>query len=140
MDKLNVHDTPTTILDQLASYNTKSVDNYIHVLKTELKDQQLLNAVLKEEDFQQNIDSVNNFVERNEKTIDHQLLELQEVVVQVKEVVDENKRLQETGEQFSELLCSEKCNCVAQKLRTLKNIKKDIGTFLDQHGIVVPNI
>ena len=130
-------DTPTNIIDQISSYNSNDLENYIYNLNIQLKEQIAINKLLKSEDFKKNINEINNFIERNEAEINDQSIRLNEIIVQIKKTVIENKNLEKLEDKYDDLLNSEDANRVANKLRDIKKMKEDIKFFLIDSGLII---
>lgn len=127
---------PTNIIDQISSYNSNDLENYIYNLNSQLKEQIAINKLLKSEDFKKNINEINNFIERNEPEINDQSIRLYEIIVQLKKTVIENKNLEKLEDKYDDLLKSEDANRVANKLRDIKKMKEDIKFFLIDSGLI----
>ena len=108
------------------------MDNLNYNYKDEYDSQMKLNKVLKEENYDENAKSINNFIARNSSEIDYQLDRLKDISKKLKTVVDENIKLK--GD-YDKIIKSEKCIEISNKLKEIKDIKKDINTFLQKSGI-----
>ena len=128
------------ILTVLPTYSRTGVEGTILELKRELKEQKQVNKILKEHDYEEKAQDIANFVKRNEKELDDQLLRLSEVVSEIKVVVTENNDLESNEDKYDELVKSEDAQRVAEKLLKLKALKKDALTFLEESGIIIPHI
>ena len=130
MDKLNVSNP--VILDQIASYDLAEIDDLCLSLTRELDAQKKLNNVLKDNKFDTNMDTINNFIARNTNTIEYQHEELKRIISELKNIVSENGELKN---EYNELIESEKCKNISGKLKEIKKMKKDITDFLEKAGI-----
>ena len=130
MDNLNNNNVD--IMDQIASYSQSDIENSYYNYKDEYDSQMKLNKVLKEENYDENAKSINNFIARNSSEIDYQLDRLKDISKKLKTVVDENIKLK--GD-YDKIIKSEKCIEISNKLKEIKDIKKDINTFLQKSGI-----
>jgi len=128
----------TNILDQVASYNSNTLENYIYGLQRELKEQKELNNLLKNEDHEGNIKKIKDFISINNPQIDNQVTRLTRVISELKIIVEENKKLEKTEDRYDELLNSEEANKIANKLREIKKMKENINSFLLEEGIIIP--
>jgi hypothetical protein len=128
----------TNILDQIASYNSNTLESYIYSLKRELKEQKELNNLLKNEDYEGNIKKIKDFISINDSQIDDQMKRLITIITEIKGVVNENKILEKTEDRYDELLNSPEANSVANKLREIKKMKESINHFLLEEGIIIP--
>lgn len=130
MDKLNVSNP--VILDQIASYDLAEIDDLCLSLTRELDAQKKLNNVLKDNKFDTNMDTINNFIARNTNTIEYQHEELKRIINELKNIVAENGELKN---EYNDLIESEKCKNISGKLKEIKKMKKDITDFLEKAGI-----
>jgi uncharacterized protein YjcR len=128
---------PTNIIDQISSYNSNDLENYIYNLNTQLKQQITINKLLKSEDYKKNINEINNFIDRNEPEINDLSIRLNEIILQLKKIVIENKHLEKLENKYDDLLKSEDANRVATKLRDIKKMKEDIKFFLIDSGLII---
>lgn len=128
------------ILTVLPTYSRTGVEGTILELKRELKEQRQVNTLLKENNYEDKAQDIQEFVERNEGEIDDQLLRLSEVVMEIKKVVAENSELEANESKYDNLVKSENAQRVAEKLLQLKALKKDALTFLEDSGIIIPHI
>tara|TARA_A100001015_G_scaffold304981_1_gene396992 strand:+ start:3153 stop:3545 length:393 start_codon:yes stop_codon:yes gene_type:complete len=130
MDKINFSNN--NILDQIASYSQQEIDELCLTLKKELNAQNKLNDVLKKNNYDENIKSIDNFISRNSGTIDYQYNELTTVVSELKNIINENNSLKDN---YNDLIQSDKCVDISNKLKQIKKMKQDIIAFLDKTGI-----
>ena len=128
------------IVNVLPSYSKSGVEGIILELKRELKEQKQINAILKDSNNLEKAQEITNFVQRNEGDLDDQLFRLQKVIDEIKEIVNENLKLEETEDNYNELIDSLDCKRVAEKLVNLKKMKKDALIFLESAGIILPHI
>tara|TARA_B100000424_G_scaffold265480_1_gene255171 strand:+ start:579 stop:983 length:405 start_codon:yes stop_codon:yes gene_type:complete len=128
---------PTNIIDQISSYNSNDLENYIYNLNNQLKEQLTINKLLKSEDYKKNISDITNFIERNESEIDDQSNRLNEIIKELKDVINSNKNLEKLEDKYDDLLNSEDANRVANKLRDIKKMKEDIKFFLIDSGLII---
>ena len=90
---LNLVSTDTTILDQIPSYNKHNIDNFINTMQSELKEQKILNDILKNNNNNDNIKKIESFINENENNIQDQLDLLFDVSDKLKDVINENEVL-----------------------------------------------
>lgn len=128
----NINKNNIDIMDQIASYSQTDIENSYYNFKDEYDSQMKLNKVLKEENYEENAKSINNFIARNSHEIDYQLDRLRDISKKLKSVVDENIKLK--GD-YDKIIKSEKCVDISNKLKEIKDIKKDINAFLQKSGI-----
>jgi len=125
------------ILKGMVSYDSDKIEETILNLNQELKEQQQINTVLKDKDFEKKSKKVLDFIERNDGEITDQIYRLAEVVKNLKKIVNENSNLEEVKENYDELVNSDKSVEVANKLQELKKIKKSAMLFLEKSGIIM---
>ena len=128
------------IVNVLPSYSKTGVEGIILELKRELKEQKQINAILKDSNNVEKAQEITNFVQRNEGDLDDQLFRLQKVIDEIKEIVNDNLKLEESEDTYNELIESPDCKRVAEKLVNLKKMKKDALIFLESAGIILPHI
>jgi hypothetical protein len=133
MEKLN--DPPPNVLDQLASYNSTNLDNYILKLKNTLKEQGDLNTVLSTKDHDENIKYVTDFIEINKNQILFQLDDIKNLTKQIQDVCLDNERIENEKEEYKALIESPECKEIASKLKEIKKAKEDMNSFLVLRGI-----
>ena len=122
------------ILKGMVSYDSNKIEETILNLNQELKEQQQINTVLKDKDFEKKSKKVLDFIERNDGEITDQIYRLAEVVSNLKKVVKENSELDEVKEDYEDLVNSDKSVEVANKLQELKKIKKSAMLFFREIG------
>ena len=130
MDKLNLN--KSNIIDQIASYSNQEVDDFYFRIKKELECQKNLNRILKEQQYDDNIKNIHNFISRNSNNIEYQFNELVKISEELKSVIIENETLKTN---YSDLINSEKCKNISNKLNQIKKIKQNILSFLEASGI-----
>lgn len=128
----------TNIIDQIASYNSTNLENLIYNLSRELKEQKDINQLLKTDDDEGNIKKIKDFIAINEGQINDQSDRLDKVILDLKNTINENKRLEQIEDKYEEVLKSEEANRVAEKLRDIKKMKENINIFLADRGIIIP--
>lgn len=128
------------IVNVLPSYSKTGVEGIILELKRELKEQKQINAILKDSNNVEKAQEITNFVQRNEGDLDDQLFRLQKVIDEIKEIVNDNLKLEESEDTYNDLIESPDCKRVAEKLVNLKKMKKDALIFLESAGIILPHI
>jgi predicted transcriptional regulator len=124
--------TTTDVMNQISSYSQEDVDNYTSLMRTELDTQKKLNKALQENGYEDNIDSIHNFIERNGNNVDYQLEELTKVCDELKQVVDENNEMKSS---YEDILSSEKCMNISKKLKDIKSLRMEMQDFLSKAGI-----
>ena len=125
----------TTILDQIHSYNYNENNYLVKQLIEELKHQKNLNAMLKMENNKKEIETIENFVSNHENDVIEQLNNLENISKQLKNVCEENSKLENQKEELHELLYSDKYIELANSMRKIKKVKNDILYFLEKQGI-----
>lgn len=132
---LDLIQKPTTILDQIPSYNMNSLDNFIGVMNEELKDQEQINKILKNKNSEESKKEIYAFIDENDTKINEQLETLLDVSNKLKKIISENETLKNEDEEYQTVLQSEKCMKIAEKMREIKKHKNDIIFFLQEKGI-----
>jgi hypothetical protein len=133
MDSLN--NTKSNILEQLASYNSNNLDNYLFDLKNVLSEQTNLNEILKNKNHDENIDYVKNFISINKSQIEYQLDEIKSITGRINDVCLENKNLENEKQEYITLINSDDCIDIANKLSEIKKTKENVKAFLLKKGI-----
>jgi hypothetical protein len=133
------NDTPN-IVKYLPTYNKNKVDTTIRELKRELTEQKGINAILKSEKHEEKGKQIHDFIQRNEGEITDQISRLTVVIGELKDIIKENAELSDNEEKYDELINSDHSIRVANKIATLKELKKDAADFLEDAGITVPSI
>ena len=95
--------------------------------------------MLLEDDIQDKSNKIKDFVSSYGNNIDNELNSLEKVVNDLKKICRENKNLENEKEELQELINSEECNEIANKMRQIKSLKTDVLLFLDQMGLRVQN-
>ena len=132
---LDLIQKPTTILDQIPSYNMNSLDNFIGVMNIELKDQEQINKILKNKNSEKSKKEIETFIDENDTKINEQLETLLDVSNKLKKIISENETLKNEDEEYQTLIQSEKCIKIAEKMREIKKHKNDIIFFLQEKGV-----
>ena len=125
----------TNILDQIASYSQTTTENFIYLLKQEYESQKKINTLLKNEDHKSNITNIQNFIKRNSLEIDSQLNKLNNITSDLKNIIIENKHLENDENKYKTILDSKESIDIANKLRDIKKTKEEINSFLGETGI-----
>jgi len=63
---------------------------------------------------------------------------LQNIIIEIKETIKENKLLEIAENKYKELLNSPQGNIIVNKLKEIKNMKENINHFLLEEGIIIP--
>ena len=127
------------IIDQISGYNNTQTTVFIQQINDELDEQKQINAVLKMNDYENNIKEITEFVENHGNDISTKLSQLETTFVELKNVYEENQTLHTSNEANSSILNSENVTKVASEMRRLKTLKTEILTFLYSTGIRVQN-
>ena len=132
---LNLEPPKTTIIDQIPNYNSQSINSYIELLNTELNEQNQINNILKDENFKDNIDQINTFINNHSIDVDQQLQTLKALVPKIKDIVIENNKLKNEKKEYNELIESSDAIDISDKMKQIKKLKNDISSFLELNGI-----
>jgi len=130
-----INNTNSNILDQLVSYNSEDLDEYIISLNQTLNEQNNLNNILKNKNHNDNIEYINNFISRNKNQIDYQVNQIKEITEKINNIYLENKELENEKEEYLHLINSKECIDIANKLNEIKKLKNNMKIFLSKHGI-----
>ena len=128
----------TNIIDQLSGYNSDTLDTYIKTINYQIEEQKQLNKLLKRENYEETIQDIKTFIERNKSTISYQLQDLKDKVAELKHLVAENHDLEYSENKYEELLESSEYKEVADDLHTIKKLREEITLFLSDQGVVLP--
>tara|TARA_B100000941_G_C28394056_1_gene494332 strand:+ start:485 stop:940 length:456 start_codon:yes stop_codon:yes gene_type:complete len=136
-DAMNTNEQPANILDQLPSYNSYETNVFIDTLNVEYQEQLSLNKLLKDENVEGQSQKVKEFVKNNSEKINQELSSLEEITNDLKKLCNENKKLELETAEYEELVKSEECSELAEKMRKIKSLKSEILHFLDGAGLRV---
>jgi hypothetical protein len=123
------------ILKTIPTYNSGEVEQTIQFLKKQYEQQQSVQKLLQEDDFDGKAQVVKDFVERNDAEITDQLTRLTTLVEDIKTIVKENEALESDQEEYNELMSDEKTVDVTKNLKKLTELKSEAMTFLERAGI-----
>lgn len=126
---------PADILAQLPSYNNSGINDFIRDLESEVDDQKRINMLLKDDGYKQHINSIQKFIKENKNGIKDQLDRLLDTCEYLKGVISENDKLIESKKEFTDLIKSDECLDLANKLRQIKSIKQTMRGFLKEKGL-----
>lgn len=139
-DVMNVESKPANILDQLPSYNSYDTNVFIDTMNIEYQEQLTLNSLLKSENVGEKSSEIKDFVRDNSERVNNELRSLEEITKDLKKICNENKELEKGIKEFEELMESEECVEIAEKMRKIKALKNDILHFLDGAGLRVQHL
>lgn len=134
IEELNLYNNKNNIINQLPAYNAEDTNYFIKNLETEYQQQKTLNLILKKKDTSKEIENIETFINNN--NIDVQLDKLINISEELKNIVIDNKKLQENNNELKKLINSKKYNETAIKLKSIKKTKEDIKDFLGKNGII----
>lgn len=129
--------TIPNIINVIPNYNSSKTESTISLLKQELKEQKKVNEMLKSDNFEKKSTDILSFIERNENEINDQISRVTEVVSDLKSIISENENLQNNEDKYNDIIESEDCIRVAEKILKLKALKEDINFFLQESGIAI---
>lgn len=135
---MSINPVKSNILEELASYNSETLDDNFSILSNVLLEQIKLNEFLKKQNHDDNILFIKNFISRNKNQIDYQLEEILNITEQIQEICLENETLKNQKNEYKELIESEECVEIANKLNKIKKSKEKIRAFLLKKGIHTP--
>ena len=133
----NINKNSAVILEQLAGYKQNDTDEYLITLKKTLEELKELNLVLKNKDFTENITYVNNFISQNKEQVNWQLEEIKKLTKNIHDICLENKELENEKQEYKELIDSNHCIEMANKLSEIKKLKENMKFFLSKKGIYI---
>lgn len=135
INSLNLLERKTTIIDQIPNYNSQSLESYIKRLDRELQEQQQINTILQDENYDKNITEINHFLDTHSTQVENQLDNIKNIVPQLKKLILDNKKLKQNKQEYNDLLQSAQSQHIAQKMLQIKSIKNDISSFLEENGV-----
>jgi len=127
-----------SIIDEISTYDSDMLDRYMQMLNFQIEEQEELNRQLKREDYQENINSITEFVARNKGEIEDKLEKIKEASKRLKNLVNENRDIETKGENYKELLENEENKGLAKQLSDIRKIKDDLFIFLSARNITMP--
>ena len=127
-----------SIIDEISTYDSDMLDRYMQMLNFQIEEQEELNRQLKREDYQENINSITEFVARNKGEIEDKLEKIKEASKKLKNLVNENRDIETKGENYKELLENEENKGLAKQLSDIRKIKDDLFIFLSARNITMP--
>jgi len=127
-----------SIIDEISTYDSDMLDRYMQMLNFQIEEQDELNRQLKREDYQENINSITEFVARNKGEIEDKLEKIKEASKRLKNLVNENREIETKGENYKELLENEENKGLAKQLSDIRKIKDDLFIFLSARNITMP--
>ena len=135
MDLVNKNNA--TILEQLSSYNFDDTEEYLLSLKETFSDLKELNSILKNKDYNDNINYVKDFIAQNNNSVNHQLEEIKRLTKNIYDICNENKELENEKQEYKDLINSSECIEIVNKLSEIKKVKENLKFFLSKKGIFV---
>lgn len=125
------------ILAGLITYKADDIDKYIHEMRSDLNIKTSLNYKIetKVKADEANIRCITNFIERNDTTIEQQVKDIKQITEGLKNAHLFSNELAERNKACIEIIKSEKCVNVRQRLAEIKRLRKDIHDFLEKGGI-----
>jgi hypothetical protein len=123
----------------IESYNSDEIDEYIWSVRREIAELKKTTEQLQENESEENIQKVENFIRIYETTILQQTEDMETLSFEMKELVMTNEYLEGKKEEYKDLLASERFNSLLEKVRKIKEVKQELHTFLEQRGIPPPS-
>jgi hypothetical protein len=123
----------------IESYNSDEIDEYIWSVRREIAELKKTTEQLQENESEENIQKVENFIRIYETTILQQTEDIETLSFEMKELVMTNEYLEGKKEEYKDLLASERFNSLLEKVRKIKEVKQELHTFLEQRGIPPPS-
>lgn len=129
-------------LPEFIKYKPDELDEYLRALQRDLTVRNEINKSLEKEvrTCEANSMAINNFIERYDTTVKDQLSALIALNSDFKKQVNLHKELKDKTMEYKNLLNSERCTDMRNKLNQIKEIKQELQLFLDERGIPAPKI
>ena len=129
-------------LPEFIKYKPDDLDEYLRALQRDLNVRNEINKSLEKEvrACEANSMAINNFIERYDTTVKDQLSTLIALNSDLKKQVSLNKKLKDKTMEYKNLLNSERCTDMRNKLNQIKEIKQELQLFLYERGIPAPKI
>ena len=128
----------SNIIDEMVSYDSDATNLLIQTLNQEYNDQLTINQILKDKNFEQNTNEIENFIKDNETNVSQQLSSLENIFTDLKNIHKENQELKDDQQEYKDLIHSEESKKISNDLRKLKSIQNNILLFLQKNGLHVP--
>ena len=128
-------ETKDNILKAMTSYNQVVVEENINTLRRELEEQTAINQTLKDSDYDEKSALVSVFIEENESLVSEQLDRMRDIVNNLQTVLADNQELEQNEDVYTEIVGSEQCMNLANKISELKTLKNTAMTFLESAGV-----
>jgi small-conductance mechanosensitive channel len=123
---------------QMQTYDPVATDQSIAQLQGELQEEVTLNNKLKELDSDGKIQDAQNFVSEHGEKIKSQYQSIEQLDVDLRTLVLENKTLEEQDEAFNALIHSNEYLELARMMSDLKAKITSLDSFLVEHGVKGP--
>lgn len=134
LDSLQLVSHNTNIIDQIPSYNSELTSNFINSLQSEYEEQKQINTILQDKVSDKNISEIKNFISTHNSEIDNQISELEDIIPKIKSLIEQNKALRQSQDNYNAVINSSESQMLANKMRRIKVLKKDISVFLEKNG------
>ena len=124
-------------LPEFIKYKPDDLDEYLRALQRDLNVRNEINKSLEKEvrACEANSMAINNFIERYDTTVKDQLSALIALNSDFKKQVNLHKELKDKTMEYKNLLNSERCTDMRNKLNQIKEIKQELQLFLEERGI-----
>ena len=113
----------------------KVMSDNLSGMNAKLNEQNQINSILKDENFQDNINQINTFITNHSENVDSQLETLKILIPKLKDIVNENNKLKDEKKEYNELIQSSDAIEISNKMKEIKKLKNDISSFLELNGI-----
>ena len=129
-------------LSDFIKYKPDDLDENLRALQRDLNVRNEINKSLEKEvrACEANSMAINNFIERYDTTVKDQLSTLIALNSDFKKQVNLHKELKDKTMEYKNLLNSERCTDMRNKLNQIKEIKQELQLFLEERGIPAPKI
>ena len=123
---------------QMQTYDPIAIKASIDQFNTELNEEQILKLKLQEQDSDTKILEATQFVQEYGETIINQYHTLKQLDATLRQIVVENKTLQEQDTMFNELINTPEYLDLASKMGELKNLIASLDSFLVEQNVKGP--
>ena len=129
-------------LAELILYKPDDLDKYLHALQRDLSIRNQMNMKLEKEVrvSEANKMAINNFMDRYEGTIEEQFNNLSSLNEDLKKQISLNNNLKDRNLEFKNMVNSDRCVSIKNKLNQIKIMKQELELFLEERGIPAPKI
>lgn len=125
----------SSIIDTITHYDSDEISNFINKLNKETTEQRVINGILKDKDYETNINLIEEFMETEGDIIDNQLSEINNLKNDIIKLVQENKKLKLNEYNYQSISNSSKANKIIHQLDSIRKTRDEIKHFLESNNI-----